>query len=192
MHSIPFNFQIESDGEISQLFRKRAITDFPGAAAFIRTLPYGRNADKTNLSTVFSDNCGTCSTKHAVLKLLAEENNFEGVELTLGLFRMNARNTIEVAETLSKYGLDHIPEAHNYLKYRGEIMDCTKPDSSASDFIDDLLEETTISPGKITDYKVAYHKAYLGKWLKDNPEIRYSLEELWSIRELCIQDLATR
>ncbi len=96
------DFDIKSKGQISKEFIDRNIVTFNKAALFVRQLAYGRNADKNNLASVFADNCGTCSTKHALLKRLADENNFEKVKLIVGLFKMNKENTPEISVTLQK------------------------------------------------------------------------------------------
>lgn len=184
------DFIINSEGKISKELRKRGLTTFQQAAAFIGALPYARNTDKEDILTVFKDHCGTCSTKHALLKQLASENNFEGIKLMMGIFKMNAKNSPKIAGTLTKHNLDYIPEAHNYLKYHDLVLDYTRLHAKAEDFIDDLLEEVSILPGQITDYKVSYHKDYLRQWLEQNPGITFSLSELWTIRERCIYDLS--
>ena len=48
------------------------------------------------------------------------------------------------------------------------------------------MEEIEIQPSQITDFKVEYHKNYLEKYLQQDPEIKYSLQEFWQIREECI------
>lgn len=184
------DFKIKSKGQISKEFVDRNILTFREASIFVRQLAYGRNADKNNLASVFTDNCGTCSTKHALLKKLAVENNFEKVKLIVGLFQMNKINTPEISETLDKYQLEFIPEAHCYLKFEDQIIDLTKINSNPTDFLDDLIEEIEISPEQITDYKVNYHKNYLVTWLDKNEQVSYSLNDIWKIREQCIQDLA--
>ncbi|MEN9304384.1 MAG: hypothetical protein RL264_2813 [Bacteroidota bacterium] len=184
------DFDIKSKGQISKEFIDRNILTFNQASIFVRQLAYGRNADKNNLASVFNDNCGTCSTKHALLKKLADENNFEKVKLIVGLFKMNKINTPEISETLHKNQLEFIPEAHCYLKFEDQIIDLTKINSKPTDFLDDLIEEIEISPEQITDYKVNYHKNYLLTWLDKNEQISYSLNDIWKIREQCIQDLA--
>ncbi len=189
MNKLP-NFNIESKGEISEEFLKKSIFTYNDASKYIQHLPYGRNLDKDNLKTVFTDNKGTCSTKHAVLKQLANENGFENVKLMLGIFKMNGLNTPKTSKTLKSYNLDYIPEAHNYLKYNNKIYDFTKIDSSPSDFESDLLYEIEIKPNEINQIKIQIHKNFLIDWLKENPETNYSIEELWSIREQCIQDLS--
>ena len=183
------DFEIKSKGQISKEFVDRNILTFNQASIFVRQLAYGRNADKNNLASVFTDNCGTCSTKHALLKKLADENNFEKVKLIVGLFKMNKNNTPEISETLNKNLLEFIPEAHCYLKFEDHIIDLTKINSKPTDFSDDLIEEIEISPEQITDYKVNYHKNYLVTWLDKNEQINLSLNDIWKIREQCIQDL---
>ncbi len=184
------DFDIKSTGRISKEFVDRNILTFNQATLFVRELAYGRNADKNNLASVFADNCGTCSTKHALLKRLADENNFGAVKLIVGLFRMNKKNTPEISATLMQNDLDFIPEAHCYLKFQEQILDLTKINSKPTDFLDDLIEEIEISPDQITDYKVNYHKNYLVSWLDNNKQLNYTLNDIWKIREQCIQDLA--
>jgi hypothetical protein len=184
------DFKIVSAANISSAFKKNNIHSFAGAVEFIRDLPYKRNSDKNDLTTVFSDNCGTCSTKHAILKKLADENNFQGVELMLGVFRMNKINTPKVSETLLQNDLEYIPEAHNYLRFEDQVWDFTARSWISAGFLSDLLEEIVIEPEQITDFKVAYHKEYLNKWLSENAEISYSLHEIWQIKEQCIRDLS--
>lgn len=185
-----YNFKIHSNREISQLFLKNNCSDFLSASEFVRNLPYRRNPNKDNLATVFIDECGTCSTKHAVLKILAEENHQPNFKLILGIFKMNGNNTPKVKSVLEAYNLDYIPEAHNYLKFNNQILDFTKRNSSENDFIDDLLEETEIQAHQINHFKVEFHKNYLRKWLAENPQILYSLDKLWQIREQCIKALS--
>lgn len=184
------DFDIKSMGQISKEFTDRNIVTFKQASLFIKQLAYGRNADKNNLATVFTDNCGTCSTKHALLKRLADENEFEKVKLIVGLFKMNKKNTPQVSSTLEKYNLEYIPEAHCYLKYEDKIIDLTKLNSKPTDFLDELIEEIEILPEQITDFKVNYHKNYLASWLDKNKQINLSLNDLWKIREECIQKLS--
>lgn len=186
------NFSITDTDPIAVAFQQRGIDDFCNALHYVRHLPYGRNPDKTRLLSVLEEGQGTCSTKHALLWQLARIHGQDQVRLCMGIFRMHGGNTPAVSTTLAKYGLPYIPEAHNYLKINGERVDCTQKHSSPADFMPDLLEETEILPEQITDYKVAYHRQYLERWLQEHPEIAYSLDALWEIREQCIRDLSAR
>ncbi|PVH25218.1 hypothetical protein [Sphingobacterium corticibacter] len=184
------DFNIVAKGEISAAFLNREIKTFHGACEFIRHLLYGRNSDKSNLLCVFNDNKGTCSTKHAVLKRLTVENNLAGFALMLGIFKMNALNTPKIGSTLFKYGLEYIPEAHTYLKYDQNYFDFTRENAAPEDFLDDLMYEIEIKPDDVHLRKVEIHRDFLQEWLWERPEIPFSLEELWQIREQCIADLS--
>lgn len=186
------NFDITSKLPVSKLFTDRHIVNFADACTFIKNLPYGRNANKNDLTTIFADNCGTCSTKHALLKQLAIENNADFVCLKLALFNMNGDNTPEIAQTLDQYGLQYIPEAHNYLTVNGQFVDCTKQNSPQDKIMANLYNEIEIEPKQITGFKVSYHQTFLKDWLLNNPDITFDLAELWSIREKCIADLSFR
>jgi len=185
----PFNFEITAEGKLSMNFLQHHISDFAAAMDFIRQLPYGRNKNKKDLITLFKDQCGTCGTKHAVLKELADENGYHHVKLMLGIYKMNGRNSPRVLNVLAKANLDYIPEAHNYLKIDDEIIDCTFPNTTGNAFSHDLLKEIEIQPGQITDFKVAFHQAYLKEWLKEQ-SLSLSPEELWATREDCIAALS--
>lgn len=137
---------------------------------------------------VIKEQCGTCSTKHAVLKQLADEMGLEEVQLICGVYKMNAINTPAVAAILLLHQLEFIPEAHNYLKYKNHIFDFTKTESI--NFADDLIEEVNMLPNQIGEYKVKYHQQVLQHWLDVHPQVPYTLSELWTIREQCIQAIA--
>ncbi len=186
------DFEINISGEVSQEFLKRNIFSFQQAANFIQQLPYGRNTNKYRLVNLFLENRGTCSTKHAILKVLAEENDFPNLKLVLGLFKMNGTNTPAVSARLSRHNLNSLPEAHCYLKYHATILDYTKPEFLPAHYENDLIEEVEITPAQISDYKVAYHKNYLLSWLTKNPQLKLNPDILWAIREQCIQDLSLK
>jgi len=184
-----YNFKITARAMVSQKFMGMGISDFEGAAEFVRQLPYRRNGNKQNLMTVFSDGCGTCGTKHALLKQLAEEHAFVALKLKLGIFKMNAVNTPLIAATLKQHQLEYIPEAHNYLYFENQMLDYTWAYHQIPDFQHALLSECEISPEQISDFKVAHHKSFLSQWLRDE-KLTISPEQLWSIREACIRDLS--
>ena len=183
------NFIIDpSSGSISKAFHYLDICTFDEAAEWVSKLDYRRNIDKKNMLCLFEERCGTCSTKHALLKRLADENGNTVLKLMLGIFTMNAKNTPAIKRLLKKYKLDYIPEAHNYLRAYNYILDYTGIGINETKFELDILEEIEIQPEQITDYKVSYHRDYLDSWIKEN-EIPYSLDEFWKIREECIKAL---
>lgn len=182
-----FDFEIRSAGPVSAAFRKIHCPTFSEASHFIRHLPYRRNRDKANALAPLLEGCGTCSTKHALLKRLADENKIKNVRLMLGIFNMNGTNTPPLRDLLEAHGLTGIPEAHNYLKIDSEVLDCTRPGAAAVDFMPALWLETEIDPADITDFKVAFHQKFLSQHFPDR-----NLEEIWAIREHCISLLSSR
>ena len=188
----PFDFSIDpSKGDISRLFFERNISTFIEASRWVNDLPYRRNENKNSQTALFTEACGTCSTKHALLKRLSDENGHREPKLTLGIFKMNAKNTPAIKDILKQYELEYIPEAHNYLKVHNNILDFTGIGINETKFKLDLLEEIEIEPNQITDFKVQYHRNYLDRWLKESG-VSYSLEEIWRIREECIAVLGNR
>lgn len=180
------NFSITSNEIISRRFLELGFSDFESASKYVQLLPYKRNVEKEDKLCVFEDFGGTCSTKHALLKSLATENNFIELKLILGIFIMNETNTSKISSVLKMYNLKEMPEAHNYLKYRNYVLDLTRKNSSPENFIHDLVEEIEIQPHQITDFKIEYHRNFLKNYLKVNPYIPYSLDDFWKIREECI------
>ncbi|HEX5624619.1 MAG TPA: hypothetical protein VFX48_01275 [Saprospiraceae bacterium] len=186
------DFSIFSTNPVSVAFKQLHLSNFEDAASFIQQLPYRRNQDPGNPLAVLVEQCGTCSSKHALLKRLADENGFSNMQLVLGIYKMNEWNTPSIGEILKRAGLEYIPEAHCYLRYDDRILDFTAAHWDPGCFIHELLEEMPVSPEQIPAGKVRLHKNYLSQWLKDQPEIPHTLEDLWAIRESCIEALSAR
>ena len=102
---------------------------------------------------------------------------------------MDRQNTPKITTVLNKYKLNEMPEAHNYLRWKDQVLDFTSRNSSADDFISHLENEIEIQPDQITDFKIKYHQNFLRQYLDKNPAVPYRLEEFWRIREECIAAL---
>ena len=155
----------------------------------VKNIPYGRNANRYDFSLVLSENKGTCSSKHAFLKDFADKNEIENVKLYIGIFKMNEVNTPKLGDLLSKNNINYIPEAHCYLKINQIPVDATTSDSFYDKIKHDILEEIEIIPNQVSDFKVAYHKAFLKKWIEETNQ-NNTFEEIWRIREECISKLS--
>ena len=180
---------LQSNGRVSEAFLKKGIHTFSEACRYVKSLPYGRNSDKEATFAVFNDGCGTCSTKHALLKSLAAENGV-AIDLVTGIYKMNEASTPGVGKVLNKYGLDYIPEAHTYLRARDKTFDFTFPNAKQTGFTEEVLEETIVTPQEAVAGKAAYHKNFLTGWLLANKNINLPLDMLWQIREECIAALS--
>ncbi len=165
------------------------ILNFDALAMFIENLPYGRNANRNDLSLVWEEQKGTCSSKHAFLKYVADLNKIPNIELILGIYKMSANNTPRIGTVLSDSNLDYMPEAHCYLNINGQYADFTSANSAFNNIENDILLETTIEPHQVSEFKMDFHKSYLQNWIKQN-NIPLSLESVWKIRERCIANLS--
>jgi hypothetical protein len=154
----------------------------------VRTFHYGRNANRADFSLVWYERKGSCSSKHAFLKMVADLNAIPKVELILCMYKMNGNNTAKVGTVLETFHLDYLPEAHCYLRFEGENIDVTTMSSSLEKIKYDVIEEQMISPGQVVEFKVDYHRDFMKKWAIENHPGR-TFEELWEIRERCIEAL---
>lgn len=156
----------------------------------VRNFKYGRGAQRGDFESVWYHRLGTCSTKHGFLYTIAERNQLPGVQLIVGIYLMNGRNTPKIAHVLEKYGLDALPEAHTYLKTTEGYVDATTNASNYQNFSGDVLEERIVNPAFLVNDKINYHKEFLLRWINNTPNFRYDLEETWAIREACIAALS--
>ena len=156
----------------------------------VKNIPYGRNANRHNFSLVLSENKGTCSSKHAFLKDFADKNQIENVKLYIGIFKMNETNTPKIGNLLSINNLRFIPEAHCYLKVNNVPIDATTSESFYDKIKDEIIVEIEIEPVQVNEFKVQYHQEFIKKWKMEN-NINLSFDEIWKIREQCINNLSS-
>ena len=177
--------------EITAQFLALGLTDFRQGAAYLNQLPYGRNSYREDGRAVLQEGRGTCSTKHALLAALAEEQRLDDLALTLGWYRMTEANTPGVGAVLAQCGLPYVPEAHCYLRFREQRVDITRSGQAPSEPIAQLWRETSIAPGQIGAYKTAWHQRLVREWAA-TCEIAggRSWEDIWRIREACIAALS--
>lgn len=179
---------LKATNTLTTLLCSKGITTWENLLHYIKNLPYGRNQNRTDFSLVITENKGTCSSKHALVASVAFENDIRNVELIIGMYKMKESNTA-IGTLLSEKNIDFIPEAHCYLKINGKRIDLTTETSNFSKIEKDLLEEIVIEPNQVGDYKIEYHKDYLKKWLYETHQ-KHNFDEIWSIREKCIQKLS--
>lgn len=155
----------------------------------VKHIPYGRNSNRVDFSLILTENKGTCSSKHAFLKEFANKNNIENVQLFIGIFKMSDTNTTKIGNILSTNNLRYIPEAHCYLKINGNTVDVTTNESFYDKIKTEIIEEIEIEPYQVSEYKVKFHKEFIKNWIKEK-NIPFSFEEIWNIREKCIENLS--
>ncbi len=188
MNKLP-NFPITPTTPLAQKLIAQGLLDFHQAIYFVQHLPYGRNSERANPSLVISEKKGTCSTKHACLQQIVLDQRQSDIKLVIGIYRMNLQNTPGIGSSLEKAGLSYVPEAHCYLKHQGIAYDFTNPNADFGRLAADILEEKIIAPTDVGVYKVNYHRAFIDQW-RVEAQIPYDLEQIWNIREACIDSLS--
>jgi hypothetical protein len=178
------DFALDDSPPLGARFAALGILDYRGAARHVRSLPYGRNSDRSDWMLVLNEGRGTCSTKHALLAELARENG-RRVALMLGVYEMDEANTPGVGAVLKHDGLRCIPEAHCYLAYEGARVDVARQGEGGQ--IQRFLHEEEIEPCQIGDYKVAAHKEFVRRWAEERG---LDPGHVWRAREECIAALA--
>jgi hypothetical protein len=170
---------------ISSRFRLKGVSTFHQACDFVWKLPYGRTIDQ-GLIAVFHEGKGTCSSKHRLLKALADELGIDGIELIVGIYLMNENNTPGVGSVLGRNEFNSIPEAHCYLRYENRRIDLTRSEIVASEPINEFLVEVAVEAEKLPEFKQPFHYQYV----VDN----YGNDQakaVWDCREQCIVALGT-
>ena len=165
------------------------LSSFEDLLRVVQQLPYGRNSNRTNPELVWTERQGTCSSKHAFLKKIADEQNFNEVQLILAIYKMNGKNTPGIGKILSEAQLEYIPEAHCYLSVEGKRMDITFPNSDIEKLLPDVIEEQFIEWTDVANHKVEVHQQFIKNWLGAN-HIQKTFEEAWTVREACIAALS--
>ncbi|WP_252179493.1 hypothetical protein [Endozoicomonas sp. 4G] len=177
--------KFSSDTQLTRAFVELGCNSFHKACVYVHKIPYGRTSKSDDWNLVLVENRGTCSTKHALLKSLADELNLN-VQLTVGIYPMNESNTPGVGTVLDNTDFEYIPEAHCYLTYRGERFDFTRSDCEAEEPINVFFQETEILPKEIGQRKKEIHKTFIKEHLSES-----SFDEVWLTREQCIFALST-
>lgn len=183
---------IENKGPYSKKSLKLGLDNFGSTLDYIQALNYGRNSSKDNFFLVIDEQVGTCGTKHAFLYELIKEQGWEDWELVLGIYIINCENTPQACEILEDTQLFEVPNAHSYLKYKGEIIDATKIGSEKLEFKSTIQQETKIDSYQINEFKKKQHQTFLRRWVGDS-ELGCSLSfnRVWSIREQIIEILSS-
>lgn len=161
--------------QVTQRFER-----FASLAEHIRQMPYGRTNSYGDPLAVLTENKGTCSGKHWLLALVAEECGRHDIELVVGIYAMSEVNTPGVGAILEPAGVLSIPEAHCYLKVGGLRLDFTGLNEGATSPFYALLSEHTVQPARLLEEKSRLHREAIGQWAAHRA---WDHEQAWSLRE---------
>jgi hypothetical protein len=185
------NHHLNNYGPLSQEFIELGCTDWKQALCYVNQIPYARNSNINNLHLVLEEHRGTCSTKHALLATLAEEQQFP-IQLMMGLMEMTTEKFPVLAPVFKKYPLTKaVVETHCYLGYQDQRIDVTFPGKMSYPTAADFLKEWKITPRDIGDKKIKLHQEEMKLWIEEK-KISYTFEEMWKIRKECIDELSSK
>lgn len=184
------DYELNSQDKLTLSLKNYNISKWSELLAYIKKIPYGRNSARSNFSLILEENKGTCSSKHAFVKTIADLNKLDNIKLILGIYKMNHQNTPKIHDTLLQHNLEYLPEAHCYLKINNIRIDITHTNSDLSKLENDIIHELDIEANQVIDFKIKYHQQYLKDWLKTKNH-SLNFDEIWEIREECIKKLET-
>lgn len=179
---------LSSNDDLTSDLLEAGVVTWDDIVRSVQCFHYGRNSNRNDLNLVWYERQGSCSSKHAFLKQVADLNNIPHVELILAFYRMSAKNTPGIGRVLDENDLSFIPEAHCYLKVNSKELDITNVHSDFNRYKNDIIESREIEPNDVVENKVIWHKELIRNWISEAEQSK-SFEELWLIREECIKQL---
>lgn len=175
--------------EIADDLLSKGVANLYQAIEYTHLLPYCRISDSTNYHLVLKEQRGTCTPKHALIAELASSFHIP-LHLKAGIIIMNADNAPKIVPVLKKYQLNEIIEAHTYLEYEHHHLDITFPEKTNFKMTFPLLKERNLTLQDLGEIKMAWHKEAMKEFLLTQ-HLPYDLDQIWEIREQCIQALST-
>ena len=149
------------------------ITGFLAACRYVHELPYGYNANRDDLMSLFKENMGSCTTKHAVIATLAAELKI-AIDKSIGIYAMNEDLVTGTGQILEKYSLPYLPMVHCFLEFQDHRVDLSEGNRNGKKGpIDKFLYTKKVAAcisGK--DEYLLYRKA-LASHVLTRPEFQY-------------------
>ena len=116
--------QIAGTGRMITVFKELGIESFQAACEYVHQLPYGYNSDRDDLTILFKEGKGSCTTKHAVIATLAAELGLAVVK-RIGIYAMTESIVTGTQAILERYGLPYVPMVHCFLAIGDLFVDLT-------------------------------------------------------------------
>lgn len=115
---------ITDRGPVSRAFLERGWTSFREACRQVHRMPYGYNTSREPL-ILFQEHQGSCTSKHMVVGLLAEELGLP-IHKHIGLYAMDEALVTGAGALAAAHGLPYIPMVHCFLSDGRRRVDLTE------------------------------------------------------------------
>ena len=182
--------RITGTGPVSQAFLSRGLTTFSEACRHVHQMPYGYNTTREEPLILFKENCGTCTTKHMAVALLAHEMGLP-IDKHIGIYAMNESLVTGAEGIADEHGLPYIPVVHCFLSDDTFRVDLTEGNHNGKNGpIDTFLFTAKVAPD-ISDreeYRL-YREALQSTILKRDELAGTDLKTILKAREAAIAQL---
>ena len=177
---------LQARGDVSYIFLQKGIDTFHAACRYVKSMPYGPNADSAQSLLLFSEGQGTCSTKHGAISHLAREQALP-VYKNLGFYQLNDTIVTGVSDILQPYGLSFIPQIHCFLEFASYRVDLTEGNCNGKNqTIDDYDFVVRVQPDPSFEEKQSCYLEHLRRYFEFSPALEAVGEErVLEILEAC-------
>ena len=161
---------IAGGGPIATVFLENEIKTFQQACRFVHELPYGYNADRDDPMSLFKEKMGTCTTKHAVIALLARELGVP-VEKQVGIYAMTEAIVTGTDQVLAQFDLPYVPMVHCFLAGGRHRVDLTEGNANGKKQpLNDFLYTQAVTPAITAKEEYLIYRQALKEQILKRPE----------------------
>ena len=158
-------------GVVSSRFLSLGIDTFLSACRYVYELPYGYNADRDDLMSLFKEKMGTCTTKHAVIATLAAELKLP-IEKNIGIYAMTESIVTGTGSILGEFGLPYVPMIHCFLSHGNHRVDLTEGNANGKNrSIDDFLHTKAVIPAITAKDEYLIYRSVLKDLIQNREEL---------------------
>ncbi|OLS14387.1 MAG: hypothetical protein RBG13Loki_2036 [Promethearchaeota archaeon CR_4] len=146
-------------GLISRKFLEIGLLEFSQAIQYVHSVKYGYNSNYDDPLILFKENKGTCTSKHATIARLAEEQDIPLFK-NVGIYKMTEEIVTGTQEILTAHDIPYIPMIHCFLVYQQHRFDLTEGNANGKKRpINNFIQIKQVSP------EFSQKEEYL--WFKD-------------------------
>ena len=163
--------QMVGTGPMIAAFKALGVESFQAACAYVHQLPYGYNSDRDDLTILFKEGKGSCTTKHAVIATLASELGLAVVK-RIGIYAMTESIVTGTQAILERYGLPYVPMVHCFLACGDLFVDLTAGNFNGKNRpIDQFLHTEEVVPNISAKEEYLRYRAALKALLETRQEL---------------------
>jgi len=171
----------------SERFLSLGAATFREAARYVQQMPYGPNRTPATEESLFRDGCGTCTSKHGAIAVLASELELP-VKRWRGLYRLDENIVARTGEILESYRIPFVPAGHCFLVYQDHRVDLTAGNNNGkmrdvTDFLAIWPDPPVQCPGRGREQAEEFVKLLLRS---DSAFGHLSLEEMQEVQARCM------